>query len=115
MIICSDRFQNPSAYAEGFRLSKKLKEKIAPSPLGRGFSLSIKSILPPTGGRKSISRRKKGHFFAKKCPSSKRRVLVKKFYDLKIRLRNLSGYAAFLFLSYFILSATAVVTATSKR
>jgi len=36
-------------------------------------------------------------------------------YDLKIRLRNLGGYAAFLFLSYFMLSATAVATATSKR
>ncbi len=32
------------------------------------LSLSIKSILPPIGGRKSISRRKKGHFFAKKVP-----------------------------------------------
>ena len=37
----------------------------------RRLSLSIKFILPPIGGRKSISRRKKGHFFAKKCPSSK--------------------------------------------
>ena len=42
------------------------------APLMRGAgSLSIKFILPPIGGRKSISRRKKGHFFAKKCPSSK--------------------------------------------
>ena len=48
-------------------------------------------------------------------PGDKGGYSQRSFFDLKIRLRNLSGYAAFLFLSYFILSATAVVIATSKR
>ena len=37
------------------------------------------------------------------------------FKIFKMRLRNRLGYVAFLFLSYFILSATAVVTAALKR
>ena len=60
--------QRPNRSVTTFRHSADSPCRSKQKPPGMADSLSIKPILPPTGGRKSISRRKKGHFFAKKVP-----------------------------------------------